>query len=155
MQAMMNPNMMGSMLKGNMVMMVYNIVLFQVTGFFFSGFVNAKMPFPLAQSFRSMLQQGLTLQNLDVGYVSSLSWCFLLLYGLQSVHSLLIGDYGMMEEMKASMGMAGGDPSQQQMPGQPKDWPKVFKGEKQNMEILTHMFLLETAEEDLLEKHRG
>ena len=56
MQAMMDPNMMGSMLKNNMFMMVYNIVLFQVIGSLFSGFINARMPFPLAQAFRSMLQ---------------------------------------------------------------------------------------------------
>ena len=51
-QAMMNPEMMTGMIKGQFFMMAYNIGMFSVTGFFFSGFVNAKMPFPLAQSFR-------------------------------------------------------------------------------------------------------
>lgn len=81
MQAMMNPDMMGNMLKGSMFMMFQQFVMFSVIGYFFSGFINARMPFPLAQSFRSMLQQGLTLENLDVRYVSSLSWCFILMYG--------------------------------------------------------------------------
>ena len=105
MQAMMDPNMMGSMLKNNMFMMVYNIVLFQVIGSLFSGFINARMPFPLAQGFRSMLQQGLTLTGLDVRYVSSLSWCFLCLYGLQGLQTLIIGESSLMEDMRMGMGM--------------------------------------------------
>lgn len=157
MQAMMNPDMMGSMLKNNMFMMVYNIILFQVTGFFFSGFINAKMPFPLAQSFRSMLQQGLTLSSLDVRYVSSLSWCFLCLYGLQGVQSLLIGDSNLMEDMKMGMGMGMGGGDQQGaagMPGQPKDWKALFKSEGQNYEIMTHEFALAHAEDEVLRQHK-
>lgn len=152
MQAMMNPDMMGKMLKNNMFMMVYNIVLFQVTGFFFSGFINAKMPFPLAQSFRSMLQQGLSLAGLDVRYVSSLSWSFLLLYGLQGVQSLLIGDSNIMEDMK--MGMMGGGQPTEGAPGQPKEWPKIFKAEKENYDIMTHKFELENAEDELLASYK-
>ncbi len=49
---MMNPDMMTGMLKGQFFMTIFNIGLFSVTSMFFSGFVNAKMPFPLAQSFR-------------------------------------------------------------------------------------------------------
>lgn len=73
-QAMMNPDMMTGMLKGQFFMMAYNIGMFSMVGYFFSGFLSAKMPFPLAHSFRSMLQQGLNLSSLDVKYVSSLSW---------------------------------------------------------------------------------
>lgn len=51
-QAMMNPDMMMGMMKGQFFMMAFNIGMFSIVGMFFSGFVNAKMPFPLAQSFR-------------------------------------------------------------------------------------------------------
>lgn len=71
---MMNPEMMTGMLKGQFFMMAYNIGMFSIVGYFFSGFLSAKMPFPLAHSFKSMLQQGLNLSSLDVKYVSSLSW---------------------------------------------------------------------------------
>ncbi|KAL4562549.1 hypothetical protein LXL04_034756 [Taraxacum kok-saghyz] len=38
--------------------------------FFFSGFVAAKIPFPLTQRFRSMLQNGIDLSSVDVSYVA-------------------------------------------------------------------------------------
>mmetsp|Transcript_19997 Transcript_19997/g.22326 ORF Transcript_19997/g.22326 Transcript_19997/m.22326 type:complete len:287 (-) Transcript_19997:44-904(-) len=157
-QAMMNPEMMTGMLKGQFFMAIYNVGMFSITGFFFSGFVNAKMPFPLAQSFRSMLQQGLTLSNLDVSYVSSLSWCFLCMYGLQGLQNLLTGTGSMQEEMEMMTGgMVGGAPGGQAkggMPGQPKDFSKIFKAEIENYEILTHKFDLDKAEKNVLSQHR-
>jgi hypothetical protein len=36
--------------------------------------IAAKIPFPLTQRFRSMLQRGIELGSLDVTYVSSQSW---------------------------------------------------------------------------------
>lgn len=147
MQAMMNPDMMGNMLKGSMFMMIQQFVMFSVIGYFFSGFINAKMPFPLAQSFRSMLQQGLTLENLDVRYVSSLSMCFILMFGLQSATQLLLGEQAMDDmKMQMTMGMndmqGGGG-----MPNQQKDFNLIFKNEKQNFELLTHKFALNDIEE--------
>ena len=116
---MMNPEMMTGMLKNNLSMAVYNILLFSVVGYFFSGFIIAKVPFPLSQRFRSMLQQGLTLSELDVRYVSSLSWCFLLIFGLQGLQSLILGGNVLEEDMKMMSGqnLVGGE-----APGQPKDY---------------------------------
>lgn len=154
---MMNPDMMTGMLKGQFFMTIFNIGLFSMTSMFFSGFVNAKMPFPLAQSFRSMLQQGLTLSNLDVRYVSSLSWCFLCMYGLQGLQNLITGMGSMREEMEMMTGgMMGGQGQQQKggMPGQPKDFNKIFKGEIENYEILTNKFSLENAERQVLAQHK-
>ena len=37
-------------------------------------FSAAKIPFPLTQRFRSMLQNGIDLSTVDVSYVSSRSW---------------------------------------------------------------------------------
>lgn len=156
-QAMMNPDMMMGMVKSQILMMGFNIGMFSVTGAFFSGFVNAKMPFPLAQSFRSMLQQGLTLSSLDVRYVSSLSWCFLCMYGLQGLQNLITGSGSMEEEMKMMTGgmtggMAGGAAGG--MPGQPKDFTKLFKAEMENYEILAHKFALDDAEKEVLKQHK-
>lgn len=39
--------------------------------------ISAKIPFPLTQRFRGMLQNGIDLSTVDVSYVSSRSWCVL------------------------------------------------------------------------------
>ena len=71
--AMMNPDMMGNMMKQN-VQSMFNIFLFSVVGSIFSGFIIAQVPFPLGQKFKAVLQQGLNLAALDPSYVSSMSW---------------------------------------------------------------------------------
>ena len=49
--AMMNPDMMGNMMKQN-IQGMFNIGLFSVVGSFFSGFIIAQVPFPLGQKFK-------------------------------------------------------------------------------------------------------
>jgi hypothetical protein len=90
MAALMNP--MG-MMKGNMVFMVQNMVMMQGIQHFFSGFILLKVPFPLTTGFKSMFQNGMTqLPDLESSYVSSISWYFLVMYGLRSFFRLAIGD---------------------------------------------------------------
>jgi hypothetical protein len=92
MSAMMNNPM--SMMKGNMVFMVQNMVMMQGIQHFFSGFILLKVPFPLTAGFKSMFQRGLgaELPDLEPSYVSSVSWYFLVMYGLRSFLQLVIGD---------------------------------------------------------------
>lgn len=73
--------------------MIPNFAMMAFVGNFFSGFVVLKVPFPMPSTkFRLMLQRGIDLQSLDVSYVSSLSWYFLLTFGLNGVYKLLLGD---------------------------------------------------------------
>ena len=58
---------------------------------YFSGFVIAKVPFPLTPRFKMMLQQGINLQSLDPSYVSALSWYFLVMFGIRGVMGLFLG----------------------------------------------------------------
>lgn len=91
MSAMMN-NPMG-MLQGNMAFMVQNMVMMQGIQHFFSGFILLKIPFSLTAGFKNMFQRGLAeLPDLDPSYVSSVSWYFLVMYGLRSFFRLAVGD---------------------------------------------------------------
>uniref|UniRef100_K3ZWZ2 ER membrane protein complex subunit 3 n=1 Tax=Setaria italica TaxID=4555 RepID=K3ZWZ2_SETIT len=87
-----DPNMAMDMMKKNLSMIVPQTLTFAWVNFFFSGFVAAKIPFPLTQRFRGMLQNGIDLSTVDVSYVSSRSWYFLNLFGLRGLFSLILGE---------------------------------------------------------------
>jgi ER membrane protein complex subunit 3 len=79
-----------SMMGNNMIFMVQNMVMMQGIQHFFSGFILLQVPFSLTIGFKSMFQKGVVdLPNLSSSYVSSVSWYFLVLYGLRSFLSLL------------------------------------------------------------------
>ncbi|XP_028053515.1 ER membrane protein complex subunit 3-like [Camellia sinensis] len=87
-----DPNMAMDMMKKNLSMIIPQTLTFAWVNFFFSGFVAAKIPFPLTQRFRSMLQNGIDYSTIDVSYVSSRSWYFLNMFGLRGLFSLILGE---------------------------------------------------------------
>lgn len=46
----------------------------------------------MTQRFKVMLQRDIPTSDLDVAWVSSLSWYFLNLYGLDAIYRLLLGN---------------------------------------------------------------
>ncbi len=52
---------------------------------------EVKLPFPLTLGFKSMMQRGIETPDMDVRWVSSLSWYFLNFFGLNGLFRLLLG----------------------------------------------------------------
>ena len=51
-----------------------------------------KLPFPPTLGFKSMLQRGIETPDMDVRWVSSLSWYFLNFFGLNGLYRLILGN---------------------------------------------------------------
>ena len=143
---MMDPFMMMNMMKQNMAMIIPNVVLMGWISYFFSGFVIVKIPFPLTNAFKMMMQRGIDLKSLNPSYVSSLSWYFITMFGLRGVFSLILGennetdDAKMMQQQMQMGGAMGGGP----------DVAKMFQGERENLELVHHKWAVEEAEARLL-----
>ncbi|KAK5084890.1 hypothetical protein LTR70_006421 [Exophiala xenobiotica] len=140
------------MMKGNMAMMIPQTLIMSWINAFFAGFVILKLPFPLTIRFKQMLQAGVMTRDLDVRWVSSLSWYFLCLFGLQSVFIFILGNDNAASQVTQQMAMANpmgaqgmGGPMQ---PGQDPD--KMFLAEAENLEVLEYWNVLEGVEERLL-----
>eukprot|EP00743_Colponemidia_sp_Colp-15_P002024 GILK01002198.1.p1 GENE.GILK01002198.1~~GILK01002198.1.p1 ORF type:complete len:267 (+),score=43.48 GILK01002198.1:54-803(+) len=148
----MDPSNMMNMMKGNMTMFIPQMALMGWVNFFFSGYLVAKVPFPLTLGFRGMLQRGVELNSLDVTYVTSLSWYFLILFGLRGLYSLFLGensatdDTQIMQQQMAGMGGMGGP--------QAPDMKKMFASEKENLELVQHTFAPADAEARVIAKFR-
>merc|ERR1711977_1209 len=131
-QMMSDPSMLTDMLTKNLTMIVPQIVTGAWVNYFFSGFVVAKVPFPLTQKFKLMLQRGVDLSSLDVTYISSLSWYFLNLFGMQGLLQLILGEktFDDTQVMQQQMSMGAG-------PG--LDAPNAYKAEKDQLEMMQHV----------------
>jgi len=136
-----DPNAMDGMMSGmktQAVMMVPQMVLMGWINFFFQGFVLIKLPFPLTLGFKSMLQRGIETPDMDVRWVSSLSWYFLNFFGLNGLYRLILGNDNSADAsgdmmMSPYSGAA-------QTPAQPQDYNKLFKAERDNLELAEAMY---------------
>ncbi len=66
-----------------------NAIMMGFSGHFFGGFILVHLPFLLTNRFKVMLQSGIDLATLDPSYVSSVSWYFLVMFGLRSFLNLI------------------------------------------------------------------
>lgn len=129
------------------------MVMFWTIGSIFQGFITAQMPFPLGHKFKNMLQQGIQVRALDPTYVSSMSWSFLLVYGLGAVNGLILKDPKSVEQMELMASGAGMMTANNAM--QPKNYPQLFKAEKDYYEIVNYEFALNEIEETFILKHKA
>jgi len=147
-----DPNMMMGMMKGQMTMIVPNMVMMMWISHFFSGFVMVKLPFSLTPKFKGMLQRGVDMASLDVSYVSSLSWYFLNMMGLRGLLTLVLGGESeadeakmMQRQMNPAAGMGGQNPQQ-------PDFEKMYAAERENLELHQHEWKLKNVEVGLMSR---
>jgi ER membrane protein complex subunit 3 len=180
-------------MKTQMVMMVPQMVIMGWVNFFFQGFVLSacipyfppsflrplkqcavKLPFPLTLGFKSMLQRGIETPDMDVRWVSSLSWYFLNFFGLNGLYQLMLGgeqrEYlsqthsraviatlisfsatAVSQDITVSPFAAAGTAQ----PGQAQDFVKLFKAERDNLEFAegVYSWVGEGVEDRVLRKH--
>jgi len=137
------------MMKGNVAMMVPQTLIMGWINAFFSGFVIMKLPFPLTPQFKSMLQSGVGTRDLDVRWVSSLSWYFLTLFGLQPVYNFILGSNNSASQVTQQMAQMNPGAG---MMGPEQDPDKLFLSEAENLEVIEHQWILEGVEDRLLAK---
>jgi len=122
-------------LKTQMVMMVPQMVIMGWINFFFQGFVLIKLPFPLTLGFKSMLQRGIETPDMDVRWVSSLSWYFLNFFGLNGLYRLILGNENSADSSQSMMASPFGGAQQGAAAVGPRDYSKLFKAEPENLEF--------------------
>ncbi|KZS97905.1 transmembrane protein [Sistotremastrum niveocremeum HHB9708] len=140
-----DPSAMDGMMDGmkkQMVMMVPQMVMMGWINFFFQGFVLIKLPFPLTLGFKSMLQRGIETQDMDVRWVSSLSWYFLNFFGLNGLYRVILGaDNEAANSSRDMMATPFAGAQSQPAMGQMQDFGKLFKAERDNLEFAEGQYI--------------
>jgi len=143
---MQDPSMMGDQLKGQMTNMLPMIVIGGWVSYAFSGFLAARVPFPLTLRFKQLMQRGIDLSSLDASWISSMSWYFIGAFGMRGVYELVLGEDNQADQARAM---------QQQMPGgvggQIQDEQKAYKAEWEALKITNYKNALENVEKMLLQ----
>ncbi|PWN97540.1 transmembrane protein [Tilletiopsis washingtonensis] len=126
--------------KKSIVMMVPQTLIMGWINMFFSGFVLLRLPFPLTLRFKLMLQRGIDTPDMDVAWVSSISWYFLCLFGLTAIFRLILGDNNAADSSRDMGGMgaltgAGGQAPPNPFGGAGPDYAKLHLAEKENVEL--------------------
>ena len=98
-----------------------------------------------------MLQSGVATKDLDVTWVSSISWYFLNLFGLQSIYALLLGEENAAGSVNDMNAMNNPSAMQAFAPGQ--DPSKMFAAETENLEVATHDWICDGIEDRILAKY--
>ncbi|EZG55095.1 putative transmembrane protein [Gregarina niphandrodes] len=155
----MDPTQMLGGMKYKFISLILDAGLAYLINYLFSECVVAKMPFPLADSFKPILQRGVLVQDLDAGYISALSWYFLILFSSGSYTHILNYITGLsttgpsiLETMNPMMAMGAANP----MPMGQFDSAKQFQQEADHWKLLgSQDIFLENVEQIALSALHG
>ncbi|KAG5640704.1 hypothetical protein DXG03_007481 [Asterophora parasitica] len=118
--------------------------------------VPQMLPFPLTLGFKSMLQRGIETPDMDVRWVSSLSWYFLNFFGLNGLYRLILGgDNSAAEPQPSATASPFAQPANAGAPAGPQDFNKLFKAERDNLEFAEGMYkwVADGVEERVLRRY--
>ena len=137
-------------MKGQFAFMIQNMVMMQGISHFFQGYVLLKVPFPLTNGFKMMFQRGLDLSTLETSYVSSVSWYFLVMFGLRAFFRLAIGE--MPQESQEASFLQHSLGTLINRPAKPNKFnaTAALNTEADNLELVKMTNMLEDAEKRLL-----
>jgi ER membrane protein complex subunit 3 len=134
-------------------------IMMQAIQHFFSGFILLRVPFPLTAGFKAMFQRGIAeMPDLEPSYVSSISWYFLVMYGLRSFFKLLFGEMSLESREQMSLATSKYGYRFQPPPGAPQgksdgeSLAKQLRAELDNLELLPlqHVSSMDMVEKRLL-----
>lgn len=139
-----------SMAKGNMASFIPQTIIMWWVNHFFAGFVLMKLPFPLTLRFKEMLQSGVMTADLDVRWVSAISWYFISVLGLNPVFNLLTSEntddqLGMMQTQT---------PQGPEMMSQPAQVESQMKSLANDITIAQHECCFDNVETRILNMYK-
>ena len=73
---------------GNALNFVPQTVITWWLNHFFTNYVIMRLPFPLTLKFKEVVQNGIPTRDLDTSYTTTISWYFILMYGLDAFYNV-------------------------------------------------------------------
>ncbi|CDU19066.1 hypothetical protein YYC_01973 [Plasmodium yoelii 17X] len=144
------------MMKNQIPFLILQLGLGFLINMFFSGYLVAKIPFPLTYKFKSTLQMGMDIELLDMKFVSSLSWYFLVMFCSSGLISIV--DYFFLQDNDRSKNspidnlMSSQNPLKQPVnPTSAADITNIYEKKKEELNTMRYKFLLENIEYHLIE----
>ncbi|CAD7940419.1 unnamed protein product [Amoebophrya sp. A120] len=158
-----DPAQMVGMLKSQMIFLISQGAIGYWVNFLFTGFLVGKTPFPLTFRFKSMLQRGVDVENLEPGYISGLCWYFIIMMSIGGIQMFLMS---LFEEEGKVQDSGGIDDPMQMMMGMPQqqmmnpmmggpDTEKLYKQEKEALDIYYFETVLDGIETELWKKWKN
>lgn len=73
---------------GNALNFIPQTVITWWLNHFFTNYVIMRLPFPLTLKFKEVVQNGIQTRDLDASYTTTISWYFILMYGLDAFYNV-------------------------------------------------------------------